>query len=158
MRHLAAALLVATACRGGLQRMNDQPRCDPDEATPFLPGGVCDQPTPPDTVAWHAAPPLSKPPPSRALILRGQNRFEIFCAPCHGVAGDGESVVAGKMELRPPPSLIVAPVTTLPDGRLDDIITHGYGLMPAYGPALVPVDRWAVVAYLHVLALAAEVP
>jgi mono/diheme cytochrome c family protein len=156
VRALAACALAAAACRGGLERMNDQPRCEQDEATAFLPGGTCNQPTPPGTVAWHAAAP-ARPARSRRLIVRGRDRFETFCAPCHGVAGDGRSQVAENMALRPPPSLLIPPVTTFTDERLEQIVAHGYGLMPAYGTALAAEDRWAVVAYLRVLALAQDI-
>ncbi|HTQ06730.1 MAG TPA: cytochrome c [Polyangiaceae bacterium] len=91
------------------------------------------------------------------LFERGENRFGIFCAPCHGVLGDGHSEVAKNMTLRPPPSLHEPRIQALPDGRLFSVVTHGYGLMPPYAWALPVNDRWAVVAYVRALELSQHV-
>jgi mono/diheme cytochrome c family protein len=85
------------------------------------------------------------------LFVRGENRFGIFCAPCHGVLGDGRSEVAKNMSLRPPPSLHEPRITALPDGRLFSVVTGGYGMMPSYAWALPVRDRWAVVLYVRAL-------
>jgi mono/diheme cytochrome c family protein len=146
--------------------MNDQPRCKPGKSTPWLPDRRCDQAVPPGTVAWRApAPTLAAvaPRPSRASIARGADRFARTCAACHGPLGDGRSVVARDMVLRPPPSLLVPPVLGYDDRRLYEVITAGYGVMPPYAYQLPPDDRWAVVHYLRVLqrsqrAVLAELP
>jgi mono/diheme cytochrome c family protein len=88
-----------------------------------------------------------------ALLDRGQNRFAVYCATCHGLLGDGHSKVAENMARRPAPSLHEAPINTFPVGRLYRIVREGYGLMPAYGSALDVRERWAVVAYVEVLKL-----
>jgi mono/diheme cytochrome c family protein len=88
-----------------------------------------------------------------ALIERGQQRFEIFCAACHGLLGDGDSKVAENMTLRRPRSLHDPEVRQYPPGRIYRVITHGYGLMPAIGWQLPIGDRWAVVAYVRALQL-----
>lgn len=88
-----------------------------------------------------------------ALLRRGQSRFDTFCAPCHGVLGDGASVVAHKMELRKPRSLVASPITQFPDGRIFSVITDGYGLMPSYSRQLPVVDCWAIVAYVRALGI-----
>jgi mono/diheme cytochrome c family protein len=90
-------------------------------------------------------------PLTRALLERGRDRFDIFCAPCHGVRGNGVSMVASNMTLRRPPSLIDEPVLSFPPGRVFQVATEGYGLMPAYEARLSVQDRWAVVAYLRAL-------
>jgi mono/diheme cytochrome c family protein len=87
----------------------------------------------------------------RPLLERGRNRFETFCAACHGIDGSGESLVAHSMELRTPPSLVIEPVRSFPAGRVFQVISVGYGLMPAFSPDLPTHDRWAVVAYLRAL-------
>jgi mono/diheme cytochrome c family protein len=87
----------------------------------------------------------------RALLERGRNRFDVFCAACHGLRGDGISPVAHNMDLRKPPSLLEAPVTTFPPGRIFQVISLGYGLMPSYASRLDVRDRWATVAYLGAL-------
>lgn len=151
---LAPALALACAgCSWDWERMNDQPRCEPGDRRPWLPDRRCDQPVPPGAVAWRSAPPAppAAPPPSRASIARGADRFARFCAACHGPLGDGRSVVARDMTLRPPPSLLAEPVLGYPDLRLFEVITAGYGMMPAYDYQLPPGDRWAVVHYLRAL-------
>ncbi|UQA63772.1 cytochrome c [Polyangium aurulentum] len=97
-------------------------------------------------------------PLSRATLEVGRSRFETMCAPCHGVLGDGVSVVAHNMTLRKPPSLVASPVTELPAGRVYQVIANGYGLMPSYGQELGVADRWAVVAYVRALQVHAGVP
>jgi mono/diheme cytochrome c family protein len=90
-------------------------------------------------------------PLTRAVLERGRSRFDIFCATCHGIDGSGESQVAHNMTSRKPPSLVIEPVLSFPAGRIFDVITHGYGLMPEYQRDLNVSDRWAVVSYLRVL-------
>jgi mono/diheme cytochrome c family protein len=91
------------------------------------------------------------------LLERGRTRFEIVCATCHGLTGDGQSAVARKMELRRPPPLIEPPVTTFVPGRVFRVISLGYGLMPSYAAVLDVTDRWAVVAYLRALQVSQHV-
>lgn len=88
-------------------------------------------------------------PITRDLVQRGRKRFEIVCAACHGLLGDGDSVVATKMSLVAPPSLFNNP--SRPDGYFYGVITEGYGLMPSYASVISPEDRWAVVAYFRAL-------
>ncbi|TKD09503.1 cytochrome c [Polyangium fumosum] len=92
-------------------------------------------------------------PLSRPRMDEGRKRFEVFCAPCHGVGGDGVSVVAHNMELRKPPSLVAAPVLEYPAGRIYQAIAQGYGLMPSYGQDFSVEARWAIVAYVRALQL-----
>lgn len=90
---------------------------------------------------------------TRELLDRGRNRFDIFCAACHGVAGDGDSAVARNMQRRRPPSLYEARIAALPPGALYRVIVDGYGLMPSYASMLPVDDRWAVIAYVRTLEL-----
>lgn len=89
----------------------------------------------------------------RAAVERGRGRFEIFCGPCHGVEGNGAGPVARNMTLRPPPSLYEARIRAMPPGRLYEVVTEGYGLMPSYAGDLPVDDRWKVVAYVRALQL-----
>jgi mono/diheme cytochrome c family protein len=90
-------------------------------------------------------------PVTRALLERGRNRYDIYCATCHGLVGDGDSVVADKMSLRLPPSLHTQHARGLTEGALYRVITEGYGVMPSYRVELPLGDRWAVVAYVRAL-------
>ncbi|WNG62344.1 cytochrome c [Archangium gephyra] len=86
---------------------------------------------------------------TREGVESGGKSFDIYCATCHGVLGDGVSQVARNMGLREPPSLVDLP--EYPDGYYYDVITQGYGLMPSYADKLTPEQRWAVVAYVRAL-------
>ena len=93
-------------------------------------------------------------PLSRRLLETGRERFDIYCAACHGRDGDGNSEVALDMTERKPPSLLHPIVRAFPDGRIYQVIARGYGLMPSYASALSVEERWAVVAWVRVLELA----
>ena len=97
-------------------------------------------------------------PTTRRSLTVGQDRFETYCAACHGIRGDGDSMVAASMTLRRPPSLIDPRVQGFPDGRIYQIIVLGYGLMRPYTEDLTtPEERWATVAYLRALQLSQSV-
>jgi mono/diheme cytochrome c family protein len=82
------------------------------------------------------------------MLARGQSRFHIQCAACHGAGGFGGSVVAANWYPPPrPPSLRTGPAAMLPAGRVYQAVTSGFGRMPSYAPELPASDRWAVVAY-----------
>ena len=82
-------------------------------------------------------------------MLRGRTQFEIYCGVCHGLLGDGYSLVATQMALRPPPNL--HELRNVGPGHVFQVVTEGYGLMPSYAAQLTPHERWAVVAYLLAL-------
>ena len=88
-------------------------------------------------------------PLTRELMLQGRTKFEIHCAVCHGLVGDGVSLVATQMSLRPPPNL--HKLSNPGPGHVFQVISEGYGLMASYAPELTPQERWAVVAYLQAL-------
>lgn len=96
-------------------------------------------------------------PVTAALLRRGQERYEIFCAPCHGLSGYGDGPVARRAEELgegtwvPPPSFHQDLVRQRTHGELFQIITHGIRKMPAYGSQIPVEDRWAIVAYLRAL-------
>jgi mono/diheme cytochrome c family protein len=85
------------------------------------------------------------------LLAAGRKKFEIHCALCHGLVGDGQSQVALNMSLRRPANLHL--YRDVPDGYLYQVISQGFGLMPGYGGDLTPEERWGVVAYLRALQL-----
>ena len=86
---------------------------------------------------------------TREVMLRGRTNFEIYCAVCHGLLGDGYSPVATQMSLRTPPNL--HKLRNPAPGHVFQVATEGYGLMPSYAAQLTPQERWAVVAYLQAL-------
>ena len=88
-------------------------------------------------------------PVTRALIDTGREKFEIHCAICHGLLGDGVSLVATQMSLRPPPSLHT--LRNPSPGYVFRVISEGFGLMASYAPQLSAQERWAVVSYLEAL-------
>jgi mono/diheme cytochrome c family protein len=90
-------------------------------------------------------------PVDAAMLARGRARFESVCAACHGIRGDGDSVVASKMQQRRPPSLHEERIRMLADGEIAAIIRRGYGFMPALASSLDARDRWDVVAYVRAL-------
>jgi mono/diheme cytochrome c family protein len=90
-------------------------------------------------------------PASAEQLARGRNRYDIYCAVCHGVLGDGESQIALNMSLRKPPSL--HDFRDVGDGWMYQVITNGFGLMGSYATELSVEDRWAVVAYVRALQL-----
>jgi mono/diheme cytochrome c family protein len=155
---LALAALLLAACDWSLHRMNEQPRCEALDETPWLPNRMCNQHPPPGTVPFAPGGPAAAdaPPPTRALLERGRERFAIFCATCHGRLGDGASRVAAFMRLRPPPSLHLPRLRAAPDAHLAAVIERGFGLMPGYGAVLPPADRWAVTYYVRALQLSQD--
>ena len=102
-----------------------------------------------------------------SLVERGQDRYNIYCTPCHGVAGDGRGIVAvgngGQGYGFAVPSYHTDALRARPDGYLYDVIQNGVNTMPSYGHEMAAADRWAVVAYIRALersqaAGAADVP
>jgi mono/diheme cytochrome c family protein len=85
----------------------------------------------------------------RALLELGQRRYNVTCATCHGPVGDGDSIVARQMALRPPPSL--HNYADRPVGYIFEVATHGFGMMASYAAELPVHERWAVVAYIRAL-------
>jgi mono/diheme cytochrome c family protein len=90
-------------------------------------------------------------PVTPELLELGRKRYDVFCAVCHGVLGDGQGPVARNMSIRPPPSLLTS--GQRPDGFFFTAITDDYGYMPSYRPWLGDEERWAVVAYVRALQL-----
>lgn len=86
-----------------------------------------------------------------ALLALGRDRFNVYCAVCHGAGGFGGSIVAANMGAPRPPSLRSARVQGLAPGYVFAIATRGIGRMPPYAPQLTAKERWAVVAYLEQL-------
>jgi mono/diheme cytochrome c family protein len=179
-----AAILAVALCTLGtacdepiididLERMIDQKRYRPFQSSEFFKDGRAMRTPPAETVprdrktgdpgfssglvagTYVQQNPVAMTPD---VMSQGRERFDIFCAPCHGVAGDGESMVAIHMDLRRPPSLMDEQIRGFPDGRIFQVISVGYGLMRSYADSLSVDERWAVVAYVRALQLRSGVP
>jgi mono/diheme cytochrome c family protein len=84
------------------------------------------------------------------LLKRGQKRYNIYCAPCHGRTGDGKGIVVKRGYL-PPPNFHQDLVRNYPDGHFFDVITNGIRNMPSYKHMIPVKDRWAIVSYVRAL-------
>ena len=94
-------------------------------------------------------------PVDEDLIRRGQERFSIYCTPCHGQIGDGKGMIAqrGFTLRRPVGNYHTERLRKMPVGHFYDVITNGYGAMYSYAARVEPRDRWAIVAYIRALQL-----
>ena len=171
---LVFCLLVATGCR---QDMHNQPKYRPLRASALFANGSSARPIIEGTVArgtlqedealftGKVAGTAVKELPfaiAAADLDRGQERFNIFCTPCHDTTGTGRGMVVQR-GYRQPPSLHIERLKTADAGYLFDVITNGFGAMPDYKAQIDTRDRWRVVAYMRALQLsqsatAADVP
>jgi mono/diheme cytochrome c family protein len=105
---------------------------------------------------WITAMPIDV---NDAVMRRGQQRYNIFCAPCHGLSGTGNGMVAKRADFlaegtwTPPSAMQDETVRSRPVGHLFNTITNGIRNMPAYGAQIPEADRWAIVAYVRALQL-----
>ena len=161
------ALLLATAVLLGACRrdMQEQPKYKPLRASAFFDDGRASRPLVPDTVArghletstvertgkvgadWVREAPV---PRTLAVLARGHERYDIYCAPCHDRVGTGGGMIVLR-GFRRPPSFHSERLRQAPDGYLFDVITHGFGVMPSYAAQVPVADRWAIVRYLRAL-------
>lgn len=88
--------------------------------------------------------------PTLELLKRGQDRFNIYCAPCHGKIGDGQGMVV-KRGMFPPPTYHQERLRVIEDGHIFDVITNGIRNMPSYKSQIPVADRWAIVNYVRAL-------
>ena len=95
-------------------------------------------------------------PVTEELLARGQQRYNIYCAPCHSRVGDGNGVIPSRGFPRKPPSYHTDRLRKVPLGYLFDVITNGFGSMPDYASQIPPRDRWAIVAYIRALQLSQD--
>jgi len=159
-------LLLLLAVGGGCnQMMNDEPRYKPLASSDFFSQGQSARPQVPGTIA-HGHLRLDAAfytgrvngslvdtfpiPITRARLARGQERFDIFCSPCHGRLGNGDGMVVER-GFRPPPSYHSDRLRAAPVGHFFDVMTNGYGSMPSYASRVPPLDRWAIAAYIRAL-------
>ena len=84
------------------------------------------------------------------LLARGQERFQIFCSPCHGRTGRGDGMIVQR-GFKAPSSYHVDRLRAMPVGYFYDVITNGFGAMADYSAQVPPADRWAIAAYIRTL-------
>lgn len=158
---LAAAALTA-GCR---QNMHNQNKLEPLEASAFFTDGQGSRQVPSGTVPRGAfgakiapytglavAPPDPQGPPrvTMALLRRGQDRYNVFCAPCHDRAGTGRGMIV-RRGYKQPPSYHDARLRSVPADYFVQVMTEGFGVMPAYAEEVALRDRWAIAAYIRAL-------
>src|SRR5262249_46059300 len=166
---LAAALVLLAGCRS---EMYEQPRYEPLEPSSFFEDGSSSRPLVEGTIPRgdaRGAPPEGASedvfytgwdkgrlaetipfPVDRAVLERGQERYRIFCTPCHGESGDARGMTV-RRGFNPPPPYYSEELRKQPIGHFFDVMTRGYGTMYSYASRVPPHDRWAIAAYIRVL-------
>jgi mono/diheme cytochrome c family protein len=97
------------------------------------------------------------PPITQSMLARGRERFVIFCAPCHSVAGDGDGFLA-RRGLAHPPSYHSDRLREASNAHFYAVITDGYGAMHSYARRVPPDDRLAIIAYIRALQFSQHAP
>jgi hypothetical protein len=175
MRNKPSLIAMAALCAFGFagcentlrQDMANQPRQNPLSPSDFFADGRSERPLVENTVVRGSVQEdsLSVPkdsnafplPISEELLRRGEQRYTIFCTPCHGIQGDGMGMVAMR-GMKHPPSFHQERLRNVPNGYLYDVVTNGFGAMYGYSAQIPPRDRWAIVAYLRALQLSRNAP
>lgn len=142
------ALLALSAGLVACDNMANQPKRLPFEL-PYGAQAHWPQLPVPHTVARDDVP-TPVPPVTMALLQRGEQRFDIYCAPCHARSGNGDGMIVQR-GFPHPPSYFIARLREAPNQHFYDVITHGYGAMFPYADRVPPADRWAIVAYIRAL-------
>ncbi len=147
--------------------MQDQPKYKPYRASAFFADGRDARPLVADTVArghldddvllytgksGDKFADLFPFPVTREILHRGQERYDIFCSPCHDRTGSGGGMIVQR-GYRRPPAFHIDRLRQQPAGYFFDVISHGFGVMPNYAQQIPPRDRWAIVAYVRALQL-----
>jgi mono/diheme cytochrome c family protein len=161
---LGCLAIVTWGCR---QDMHDQPKFiplressffgDARSARPIVAGTVARGQLRENTVLYtgksNGADATEFPfPITQHVMARGQERFNIYCSPCHGRTGQGNGMIVQR-GYRQPPTYHQDRLRQAPVGHFFDVITNGFGAMPDYATQVKPEDRWAIVAYIRALQL-----
>ncbi|HWK08439.1 MAG TPA: cytochrome c [Vicinamibacterales bacterium] len=161
---VAGVCLLLAACR---QDMHNQPKYIPLRDSDFFTNGSSARPLPADTVARgtleddaafytgkeNGADVTELPVPlTEQLLDRGEQRYNIYCSPCHDRSGSGEGMIV-RRGYKQPPSYHIDRLRQAPIGHFFDVMTNGFGAMPDYRAQIQPRDRWAIAAYIRALQL-----
>jgi len=146
------------------QDMANQPKNRPESPSDFFADGRSVRPLIENTVArgsidddvYNMPKDFAGFPPAvkvdEKLLQRGEDRYKIFCTPCHGLQGDGLGMIAAR-GMKHPPSYHIDRLRQAPNGYFYDVMTNGFGAMYSYSERIAPADRWAIVAYIRALQL-----
>ena len=167
-RYVLLLTLMLSGCRLDMQV---QPRYDPYSASTFFSDGRSERQPVEGTVsrseiedspgaaivtgANGSAANAFPIPITREVLERGRQRFDIFCAPCHGLAGDGDGIIVQR-GFKHPPSYHIDRLRAASTGHFFSVITDGFGSMYPYGYRVTPSDRWAIIAYIRALQLSRQ--
>ena len=161
------AVFALGACR---QDMHDQPKYIPMRESTFFGDGRSARPPVPGTVARGQLrddtvlytgkrngvdADVFPFPITERVMKRGQERFNVFCSPCHGRTGDGDGMVVQR-GYRRPPTYHQDRLRQAPPGHFFDVMTNGFGAMPDHAVQIKAEDRWAIAAYIRALQLSAN--
>jgi hypothetical protein len=173
---LMFVVVSIAGCRGSLSRrppielfadMDRQPKLRPQEANRFFANGLSSRLPVPGTIA-RGTPYRDLPlhtgrepgttnfvnflpmPVTAGLLARGQERYAIHCAMCHGASGDGKGILT-KYQMVGMANFHDPRLVMMSDGEIFNTITLGKNLMGAYGASVNPQDRWAIIAYVRAL-------
>ncbi len=135
-----AMLALLAGCDDMIHQKKKNAYSDPRVGPAQVPGG---------TIGFRTQP-VKPPPVTLALLQRGQERFRIYCTPCHSELGDGRGMIVQR-GFPPPPSYHVARLREAPVQHFYDVITGGYGAMYSFAYRVPPADRWAIAAYIRAL-------
>ena len=147
--------------------MQDQPKFFPQRGTDFFADGRSVRPQVENTVArgqlhedgyFYTGLRTAKKatrmpfPVTMQVLERGQERYNVYCTPCHSRVGNGEGMIVQR-GYAPAGNFHTARLERLPLGHYFNVMTNGYGAMPDYSAQIAPADRWAIVAYIRALQL-----
>lgn len=159
-----ALMIIAAGCR---QDMQDEPRMVPQRGTDFFANHRSVRPQVFDTVArgqqdasdyFHTGvidnQVQDKMPfaVTNTVLLRGQEQYNLYCAPCHSRVGNGRGMIVMR-GYKPAGDLVAPRIEHEPLGHYFDVISHGYGAMPDYAAQINTQDRWAIAAFIRALQL-----
>jgi hypothetical protein len=159
---MTVAILAIAGCR---QQMADQPYKRPLEPSNFFDDGMASRPVEPGTVARTGREQNDQQFNGKVdgklvdtfpfevtmeVLARGQERYEIFCSPCHDRLGTGQGMIV-RRGFTPARSFHETRLREAPPGHFFEIMTQGFGPMPSYANQLSEHDRWAVIAYIRAL-------
>lgn len=169
LARLAAAIACTAALAGCHQDMWNQPRYTSLQPSAFFADGRASRPIPAGTVQFERADIVTNTHlykgsvdgqyaadlpaglvADEAFLRRGQQRFQIYCTPCHGATGEGDGFITAR-GFKQPTSYYDDRLKGMPLGYFVDVMTNGFGTMYSYASRVQPEDRWAIAAYIRVL-------